>query len=133
MRESLKTELRKLGGKNLTIKENPESKIKKHKKVFTEIVLDLKNLHMRSEILDIKYGIHLVHFEDEHYKIIEQLLIETYGIAAAEVIFWWVYNFNSDSKPEDYYIEEENTGKKYYVKTENQLYTLLKKLKLFKQ
>lgn len=131
MNESLKKSLLKIGGQHLQIKENPKSKEKKRKKTFIEIIDNIKILHQRADDLHREFGIDTTLYEDNHYKIIEQLIIEYYGYVAAEAVFWWIYDA-IDPREEDYHIEEEISGKKHIVRSTTQLYNTLKKLKLFK-
>ena len=132
MNESLKKSLLKIGGQHLQIKENPKSIEKKRKKTFGEIINSIKMLHQRADDLHREFGIDTTLYEDNHYKVIECLIIEQYGYVAAEAIFWWVYDA-IDPMKEDYHIEEEISGKKHIVRTTTQLYNTLKKLKLFKK
>ena len=44
---------------------------------------------------------------------------------------WWVYEVD-DPKKEDYYIKDEKGKKQYIIRTTNQLYTTLKKMKILK-
>ena len=120
MNESLKKSLLKIGGQHLQIKENPKSKEK-----------NIKILHQRADDLHREFGIDTTYYEDNHYKIIEQLIVEHYGYVAAEAVFWWIYDA-VDPREEDYHIEEEVSGKKHIVRSTTQLYNTLKKLKLFK-
>ena len=70
-------------------------------------------------------------YEDLYFQIMEDLIYEHFGSAVAEVMFWWVTNLN-EMKKEDFFIEDEKTGKKYKVKTPTQIYNVMKKLKIFK-
>ena len=130
MKERLRNSLLKIGGQHLKIVESPKSKTKKHKKAFTNIVNKLKDQHQRSNDLHREFGIDDTWYEDNHFQIIEHLIIEHYGTVASEAIFWWVYDAPTP-KEEDYHIEEETSGKRHIVRTTTQLYNTLKKLNLF--
>ncbi len=132
MREQLRKSLLKIGGQHLKIVENPKSKEKKHKKKFVTIVDQIKLLHQNADDLHKEFGIDLTFYEDKHYQIIEQLVIENYGLTAGEAVFWWVYDA-IDPREEEYHIEDEISGKKHIVRSTIQLYNTLKKLKLFKK
>ena len=132
MREQLKKSLLKIGGQHLKIVESPKSKLKKHKKTFVEIVNKLKDQHHRSGDLHREFGIDTAWYEDNHFQIIEHLIIENYGVVASEAIFWWVYDAPTP-REEDYHIEEETSGKRHIIRTTTQLYNTLKKLKLLKK
>jgi|15BtaG_2_1085339.scaffolds.fasta_scaffold47487_3 hypothetical protein len=131
MRERIKKSLLPIAGKNLTVEENKASLEKRRKKLFLDLINSLKSLTDRSNFLSIDIGIDLHTFEDTHYVIIERLIRETWGDVAADVIFWWVYEV-VDPKYVEFFIMEEETGKKYHIKTPTQAYNVLKKLKLFK-
>ena len=131
MEEKIRKSLLELGGGNIQVKESKKSLENKRKKLFISLVKDLKYVLNRSEDLDANYGINLLMFEDRYYKIVEDIIIEHWGVTVAEVIFWWVYEVK-DPKSEDYYLLEKNTNKKIVVKTPTQLYNTVKKFKLFK-
>ncbi len=131
MEEKIRKSLLELGGGNIQVKESKKSLESKRKKLFTSLVKDLKYVLNRSEDLDANYGINLLMFEDRYYKIVEDIIIEHWGVTVAEVIFWWVYEVK-DPKSEDYYLLEKNTNKKIVVKTPIQLYNTVKRFKLFK-
>ena len=131
MKEKIRKSLLELGGLNLQVNESKKSKENKRKKLFINLIEDLKYVLNRSDNLDREYGINLLMFEDRYYKIVEEILIEHWGELVAEVVFWWIYDVK-DPKESNYYLFEKETNKKYIVKTPTQLYNLLKKLKLFK-
>jgi len=131
MKEKIRKSLLELGGINLQVKESKKSKENKRKKLFINLIEDLKYVLNRSDNLDREYGINLLMFEDRYYKIVEEILIEHWGELVAEVVFWWIYDVK-DPKESNYYLFEKETNKKYIVKTPTQLYNILKKLKLFK-
>jgi hypothetical protein len=131
MKEKIRKSLLELGGLNLQVNESKKSKENKRKKLFINLIEDLKYVLNRSDNLDREYGINLLMFEDRYFKIVEEILIEHWGELVAEVVFWWIYDVK-DPKESNYYLFEKETNKKYIVKTPTQLYNLLKKLKLFK-
>lgn len=131
MKEKIRKSLLELGGLNLQVNESKKSKEIKRKKLFINLIEDLKYVLNRSDNLDREYGINLLMFEDRYFKIVEEILIEHWGELVAEVVFWWIYDVK-DPKESNYYLFEKETNKKYIVKTPTQLYNLLKKLKLFK-
>lgn len=131
MKEKIRKSLLELGGGNLQVKESKKTIESKRKKLFVSLVKDLKYVLNRSEDLDANYGINLLMFEDRYYKIIEDIIIEHWGVMVAEVIFWWIYEVK-DPKSEDYYLLEKSTNKKIIVKTPTQLYNTVKRFKLFK-
>ena len=131
MKEKIRKSLLELGGINLQVKESKKSKENKRKKLFINLIEDLKYVLNRSDNLDREYGINLLMFEDRYFKIVEEILIEHWGELVAEVVFWWIYDVK-DPKESNYYLFEKETNKKYIVKTPTQLYNILKKLKLFK-
>lgn len=131
MREKIKKSLLELGGDNIQVKESKKSIEARRKKLFISIVEDLKYVFDRSEELDENYGFNLLMFEDRYYKIIEDIIIEHWGLSVAEVIFWWIYKVK-DPKSNDFYLLEQKTGTKVIVRTPIQLYNTIKRFKLFK-
>jgi len=131
MKDKIKKSLVSIGGKNIKVEESKKSKQNKHKKFFIKTLNTLVSLQERSENLFLEYGINTLMYEDLYFQIIEDLIYEHFGSAVAEVMFWWVTNLN-EMKKEDFFIEDEKTGKKYKVKTPTQIYNVMKKLKIFK-
>ena len=131
MKEKIRKSLLELGGLNLQVKESKKSIENKRKKLFLNLIEDLKYVLNRSDNLDREYKINLLMFEDRYYKIIEDILIEYWGETVSEVIFWWIYDVD-DPKNDDYYLFEKETERKIIVKTPTQLYNAVKKFKLFK-
>jgi len=131
MKEKIRKSLLELGGLNLQVKESKKSIENKRKKLFLNLIEDLKYVLNRSDKLDREYKINLLMFEDRYYKIIEDILIEHWGETVAEVIFWWIYDVD-DPKKDNYYLFEKETERKIIVKTPTQLYNAIKKFKLFK-
>lgn len=131
MKDKIKKSLVSIGGKNIKVEESKKSKQNKHKKFFIKTLNTLVSLQERSENLFLEYGINTLMYEDLYFQIMEDLIYEHFGSAVAEVMFWWVTNLN-EMKKEDFFIEDEKTGKKYKVKTPTQIYNVMKKLKIFK-
>lgn len=131
MKEKIRKSLLEFGGINIQVKESKKSLENKRKRLFINLIEDLKYVLNRSDNLDREYGINLLMFEDRYYKIIEEILIEHWGNLVAEVIFWWIYDVG-DPKKDNYYLFEKETERKIIVKTPTQLYNAVKKFKLFK-
>jgi len=131
MKEKIRKSLLEFGGINIQVKESKKSLENKRKRLFINLIEDLKYVLNRSDNLDREYGINLLMFEDRYYKIIEEILIEHWGSLVAEVIFWWIYDVD-DPKKDNYYLFEKETERKIIVKTPTQLYNAVKKFKLFK-
>lgn len=131
MKEKSKKPLLEFEGIKLQIKENKKSLENKRKKLFVNLIEDLKFILNRSDDLDRGYGINLVMFEDRYFKLVENLIVEHWGEIVAEVIFWWIYDV-VDPKNDDYYLFEKDSERKIIVKTPTQLYNAVKKFKLFK-
>ena len=131
MKERIRKSLLELGGVNLQVKESKKSKENKRKKLFINLLEDLKYVLNRSDNLDREYGVNLLMFEDRYFKIVEEILIEHWGNLVAEVVFWWIYEVDNP-KNNNYYLFEKETERKIVVKTPTQLYNAVKKFKLFK-
>ena len=131
MKEKSKKPLLEFEGIKLQIKENKKSLENKRKKLFVNLIEDLKFILNRSDDLDRGYGINLVMFEDRYFKLVENLIVEHWGELIAEVIFWWIY-YVVDPKNDDYYLFEKDSERKIIVRTPTQLYNAVKKFKLFK-
>ena len=131
MREKIKKYLVSIGGENIKITESSSSKERKRKKTFITTVDRFKKVWRKSNKLAEEHGVNLVQYEDQYYRIIEHLIYEHYGQWVGEIVMWWVYEVD-DPKKEDYYIKDEKGKKQYIIRTTNQLYTTLKKMKILK-
>ena len=113
MKEKSKKPLLEFEGIKLQIKENKKSLENKRKKLFVNLIEDLKFILNRSDDLDRGYGINLVMFEDRYFKLVENLIVEHWGELIAEVIFWWIYDV-VDPKNDDYYLFAKIVTGKHY-------------------
>ena len=132
MKEKIKKSLFKTFGKYIEVNESKKSLEKRRKHTFITVIEHLKFIYNRADFIYKEHGIGLFLYEDAHYKIIEDLIVEMWGDAVAEVVFWWVYDVINPKK-KDYYIMDEKNKKKYIVRTPTQIYNTLKKLKIFKK
>ncbi len=125
--------IKTLLGSSTIVTESTKSIEKKRKALFMSIVDELNNVTMNSELLSENYGINTMFYEEPFYFLIETLLVELWGDEVATVIFWWVYQVRQPQKGVTYYIEFTDIKEKHDVKNLNQVYNVLKKLKLFKK
>jgi hypothetical protein len=125
--------IKTLLGSSAIVTESTKSIEKKRKALFMSIVDELNNVTMNSELLSENYGINTMFYEEPFYFLIETLLVELWGDEVATVIFWWVYQVRQPQKGVTYYIEFTDIEEKHDVKNLNQVYNVLKKLKLFKK
>jgi len=132
MKDRIKKALISIGGENIKVEENKTSLTNKHKKFFIKTLNTLVSIQERSDKVFTEYGLNLIMYEDLYFQLIEDLIYEYYGDQVAEVMFWWVSNTQSKSD-KGFYIEDEKTGKKHQVKTPTQVYSICKKLKIFKK
>jgi len=131
MKDRIKKSLLPITGSNLKVSESVKSIDKKRKKRFIDVIEMMKKVNLNSRKIHEEYGIDLFGYEDPHYQIFENLLEELYGASVCRVIFWWVYEVENP-KNIDYKISDDETNKEYIIKSTPQLYSTLKKLKLFK-
>ena len=120
-----------IGGLKLQVKENKKNIENKHKKFFLSTLNTLISIQERTDKIFTEYGLNLIMYEDLYFTVIEDLVYEHYGNQIAEVMFWYVNGAKIQSD-EEQFIEDNDTGKKYKVKTPLQVYNVCKKLKLFK-
>ena len=125
--------IKTLLGSSTIVTESIKSIEKKRKALFMSIVDELNNVTMNSELLSENYGINTMFYEEPFYFLIETLLVELWGDEVATVIFWWVYQVRQPQKGVTYHIEFTDIEEKHDVKNLNQVYNVLKKLKLFKK
>jgi hypothetical protein len=132
VKDRIKKSLLSITGSNLKVSESKKSISRKKKQRFIKLVNHLKDINTRASILENDYGINLFYYEDAHYQLFEELLEEIYGRDVSQVIFWWVYDVD-DPKNKEYKVKDEKTNEEHTIRTTPQLYTIIKKLKLFKE
>jgi len=131
MKEKIRTSLVSLAGDNITIKESEKSLEKKRKEKFFYHLKQLKFLFKRTDEMMLNYGIDTISLEEDYNKLLEELIRDYWGEVVAQVIFWWVYEVENPKKY-DHYLQEQASGEKYILTTEDQLYNKLKELNKFK-
>lgn len=109
----------------ITIKESPKSIEKKQKEEFLTMVGDLEISLDNSERL-MELGIDPIMYEDTFYKIIENLMSQTYGPGNTLVIFWWLKS-RIEEPGKKYKLKDYETEKVYNVTTPTQLWNYVKK------
>ena len=67
MKEKIRKSLLEFGGINIQVKESKKSLENKRKRLFINLIEDLKYVLNRSDNLDREYGINLLMFEDRYF------------------------------------------------------------------
>jgi len=131
MNERIKKQLLTLGGANVKFEKSKAESKKKHKEVFIDTINRMDTMISNSEKVNEITSIILLGYEEPFWNLIEDLLCDRYGEQVATVMFWWLYEV-IDIEEEDYYIHDEIADKQHPVKSLDDVYDVLKRLKLFK-
>ena len=101
-----------------------------HKRLFLEVVESLQKIEDRRYMLMDTIGIDVTGFEDEYFKIIENLLNITFNKEQLRLIHSYLYELYPD-KNWDGYVELVIKGKKeeIEIKTPSQVWNALQKIK----
>jgi hypothetical protein len=87
-------------GNKLKFEESKQSKEKKEKELFTAIVDSFRSSFNKSTQLFIDYNIDIFKYEENYYRIIEDLLLINFGVWKTELILWYVYEgMDENGKP----------------------------------
>ena len=87
-------------GNKLKFEESKQSKEKKEKELFTAIVDSFRSSFNKSTQLFIDYNIDIFKYEENYYRIIEDLLLINFGVWKTELILWYVYEgIDENGKP----------------------------------
>ena len=87
-------------GNKLKFEESKQSKEKKEKELFTAIVDSFRSSFNKSTQLFIDYHIDIFKYEENYYRIIEDLLLINFGVWKTELILWYVYEgMDENNKP----------------------------------
>jgi hypothetical protein len=78
-------------GQKLKFEESNKSKEKKIKELFMSIVDTLEYKFHSSTALFTEFNIEIFRYEEDYYKIIENLLLLHFGLWKTELILWYVY------------------------------------------
>jgi hypothetical protein len=121
--------LRNFGNK-LKFEESKHSKEKKEKELFVTVVDSFRYSFNKSAQLFLDYRIDIFTYEENYYRIIEDLLLINFGVWKTELILWYVYEgIDENGKPNILEIELPD-GSKQTVKfpTTNSLWQFILKM-----
>lgn len=117
-------------GNKLKFEESKQSKEKKEKELFTAIVDSFRSSFNKSTQLFIDYNIDIFKYEENYYRIIEDLLLINFGVWKTELILWYVYEgIDENGKPNILEVELPD-GSSHSVKfpTANGLWNFIVKM-----
>ena len=117
-------------GQKLKFEESNKSKEKKIKELFMSIVDVLEYKFHSSTALFTEFDIDIFRYEEDYYKIIENLLLLHFGVWKTELILWYVYEGKDENGAPNTIDIELPTGETQSVKfsTSNSLWNFILKL-----
>jgi hypothetical protein len=117
-------------GQKLKFEESNKSKEKKIKELFMSIVDTLECKFHSSTALFTEFNIDIFRYEEDYYKIIENLLLLHFGLWKTELILWYVYEGKDENGTPNSIDIELPTGETQTVKfpTTNSLWNFMMKL-----
>jgi hypothetical protein len=115
--------LQEISGVGTKLEESKKSIEKKDKLFFLELIHDLEIILNNTNDL-MERGIDLSVYEDQYFKIIEQVICKHYGEASGVLMFWWVNTkIMSPTLPRTVKLADES---EYKINTPHQLWDFIK-------
>jgi hypothetical protein len=117
-------------GNKLKFEESKHSKEKKEKELFIAIVDSFRHSFTKSAQLFLDYRIDIFTYEENYYRIIEDLLLINFGVWKTELILWYVYEgIDENGKPNVLEIElPDETKQTVKFPTTNSLWQFIVKM-----
>jgi hypothetical protein len=100
------------------------------KELFVETVLLLEHCWLKTNFLHEEVKIDLWNYEENYYKVIENLIFMKYHESIANLILWYVYDrFDADGKILGIELTLPGKEKKTHIlKTPNDLWNIVEKI-----
>jgi hypothetical protein len=114
-------------GDKLRISRNKKSQ---EKEVFINLVDTLEQCWIRTNFLHENLKLDFYSYEENYYRIIEDLIFLKYGETIGKLILWFVYDrFDADGKilGVDVSFQDKPT-KTFYLKNSSELWDLIEKI-----
>jgi hypothetical protein len=114
-------------GDKLRISRNKKSQ---EKEVFISLVDTLEQCWIRTNFLHENLKLDFYSYEENYYRIIEDLIFLKYGETIGKLILWFVYDrFDADGKilGVDVSFQDKPT-KTFYLKNSSELWDLIEKI-----
>jgi hypothetical protein len=100
------------------------------KDLFIELVGSMDHCWERSNNLYEIFGLNVLEYEEDYYKIIESLLLIKYGYCKTEIILWYVFG-RKNEEGIIYPLTIQNTGEEdeeVFINTPLELWDFLNKM-----
>lgn len=89
--QGVKQTLEEMIGTDLSLKRKRQTEQNLNKELFEKIILALEKANVRSILVGTEFDIDLSKYDEMFYEVIDNLIVMSLGKAAAEVIFFYVY------------------------------------------
>lgn len=114
-------------GDKLRISRNKKSQ---EKEIFIDIINSLEQCWIRTNFLHEHLKLDFYSYEEQYYRIIEDLIFVKYGETVGKLILWFVYDrFDASGKILGVEVSFPNKpAKTYYLKSTSDLWELIQKI-----
>jgi hypothetical protein len=114
-------------GDKLRISRNKKSQ---EKEIFIDIINSLEQCWIRTNFLHEHMRLDFYSYEENYYKIIEDLIFVKYGETIGKLILWFVYDrFDADGKLLGIDVSfHDKSPKTFYLKTPTDLWNIIEKI-----
>lgn len=125
-KDTLKFGFDKMLSANTIIQRKKKNLANQKKEAFISIIRKYDEAITRTMILQSQFRIDLGDYEDIYYNIIDKIFLLSWGPDVYNLIEFYFYKRIGDDGIENFIIDEE--GNEYYIRTPEDLYSLIEKL-----
>jgi hypothetical protein len=114
-------------GDKLRISRNKKSQ---EKEIFIDTINSLEQCWIRTNFLHEHLKLDFYSYEEQYYRIIEDLIFVKYGETIGKLILWYVYDrFDADGKVLGIEVSfQDKPAKTFYLKTPSDLWDIIEKI-----
>ena len=89
--QGIKTSIEAIIGSDTVLKRKRKTEEDLSRESFEKIVQTMEEVQVRSTLLHGEFSLDLLNYDEKFYEIIDRLFVLHFGQAAAEVIFFYIY------------------------------------------
>ena len=89
--QGIKTSIESIIGSDTVLKRKKKTEDDINKESFEKLIQTIEEVQVRSTLLHAEFKLDLFDYEEKFYEVIDRLFTLHFGQAAAEIIFFYVY------------------------------------------
>ena len=126
----MKLNLNNFGKKFKLNKRSKKDKIISEEEIFVETIDMMSKCWERSNILYDTFKINFLEYEEEYFRIMENLVVVKYGLWKSEIILWYIFGrIDLDGKMQTLTVQDDGQEpENITLTTPQELWNFLKKL-----